>query len=441
MTGRFAFWLAVAAAWCCLCSLPAAAQDDVWTVSKSSGEAWVGSAGHPASLTQKTELRPGDSIRTGRNGRVLLVRGQETILVSPNSAISLPEAGRPGMSTVIQQAGTILLDVEKRNVQHFEVETPYLAAVVKGTRFRVSVGAGQTKVDVVRGQVQVTDFRSGDYTLVNPQQFARSSGAGAPGLRLGGRGELGTVLRGPAQPSRVLPLPIPAGGLKPDAGAVRLRNTQSTTSAGTTGSARPIIARTPGGGARIVAPIGELHLNIREVTKGMARNDSAGHAKGKSWSSRLQPGNGGNEARPDNSGSAGPSGTDPSSGSAASATATAGIPAAGAVIISNAATNGGVGNGGYPGGAPGSGSAGGPGSGSGVGGGQGPAHRPGGASGPGQGAGRGGGPGGGPGGLPGVIGQVTDGLGALIENRGRGNAYGLHGGNGIGKAVGLGKKN
>lgn len=407
MTGRFAFWFAATAALFCACSLSAMAQDNVWTVAKTSGEAWVGSASHPASVSQKTELRPGDSIRTGRNGRVLLVRGQETILVSPNSAISLPEAGRPGLSTVIQQAGTIILDVEKRNVQHFEVETPYLAAVVKGTRFRVSVAGGQTKVDVVRGQVQVADFRSGDYTLVNPQQFARSSGGGAPGLRIGGRGELGTVLRGPAQAPRVQPLSIPTGGLKPDAGAVRLLNVQPTTSAGAAGSVQPVIARAPTGGARIVAPIGELHLNIRQVTNGMARNESAGNAKSKGWSSRLQPGNGGNDIRPDNSGSASLMGIGTLSGSTASAAMTGGSPVANSVTVSNAVTSGAGSGGGSQNGQGGSG----------------------------------GNFGASPGLISGVVGHVAGGLDALIDNRGRGHAYGLIGGNGIGKALGLGKKN
>lgn len=419
MTGRFAFWLAAVAALFGAWLLPAAAQDAVWRVAKSSGEAWIGSASHPASITQQVQLRPGDSIRTGRNGRVLLVRGQETILVSPNSAISLPEAGRPGQSTVIQQAGTIMLDVEKRNVQHFEVETPYLAAVVKGTRFRVSVVGGQTKVDVVRGQVQVTDFRSGDHALVNPQQFARSSGGGASGLKVGGGGELGTVLRGPAQASRVPSLPIPAGGLKPDAGAVPVRSTQST-SAVLPAPSQPVIARTPGGGARIVAPIGELHLNIREVTKGMARNDGGDNAKNKNWTSRLQPGNGGNDIRSDNSGSAKPSGTGPSSESAGPSAAAAGESAAGSAIISNAVTN----VGGVMGGGKGNGKGGG------------------GKDSGGKSGGADDGPGGKSlGGPSGLGGQIAGGLDALIEKRGRGNAYGHNGGNGNGKAHGLGKKN
>src|SRR4029450_10398803 len=107
-------------------------------------------------------LKPGDTVRTGRTGRVLLKRGDEIILVAPNSVVGVPAQKKEGLSTTImQQAGSILLDVEKRNVKHFEVETPYLAAVVKGTQFRVTVDAGKTTVEVVRGQVEVADFKAG----------------------------------------------------------------------------------------------------------------------------------------------------------------------------------------------------------------------------------------------------------------------------------------
>ena len=146
----------------------AIAQSAAWRVSKSSGEVWVSTSGvQQASLTDDAVLNSGDNIRTGRNGRVLLVRGQEQILISPNSVISLPATKSPGSTTVIQQSGTILIEVEKRNMQHFEVETPYLAAVVKGTQFRVSVGQGESYVTVLGGQVDVTDFRSGQSALVH----------------------------------------------------------------------------------------------------------------------------------------------------------------------------------------------------------------------------------------------------------------------------------
>ncbi len=140
----------------------ASGQEGQWRVAKISGEAWIsGDKVIAASTSEKGLVRAGDSIRTGRNGRVLLTRGVESILVSPNSAITLPADSQSGRSTVIQQAGTILLDVEKKNVQHFEVETPYLAAVVKGTRFRVTLEDARARVDVVRGGFRSTTSRRG----------------------------------------------------------------------------------------------------------------------------------------------------------------------------------------------------------------------------------------------------------------------------------------
>jgi hypothetical protein len=185
----------------------ASAQSAAWRVSKSSGEVWVGTSGvQQASLTDDAVLNPGDNIRTGRNGRVLLVRGQEQILISPNSVIGLPAPKTPGTTTVIQQSGTILLEVEKRNVQHFEVETPYLAAVVKGTQFRVTVGQGESFVTVLGGQVDVTDFRSGQSGLVQPGQMAKVAMVGKPGLVLSGPGTLSPIRPGTPRTPSVAPI-------------------------------------------------------------------------------------------------------------------------------------------------------------------------------------------------------------------------------------------
>ena len=96
-----------------LSSDQATAQDNVWRVGKVSGEAWItGSGVQQASLGGAAELKPGDTIRTGRNGRVLLVRGAETMLVSANSQVVVPTSSSSGRSTLIQQAGSVLRDVE-----------------------------------------------------------------------------------------------------------------------------------------------------------------------------------------------------------------------------------------------------------------------------------------------------------------------------------------
>src|SRR5258707_12669388 len=167
-----------------------AADDGTWTVGKSSGEVWLTSSGvQPASLKQEELLKPGDTVRTGRTGRVLLKRGEETMLISPNSVVGMPAEKKEGLSTtIVQQAGSILLEVEKRNVKHFEVETPYLAAVGKGTQFPVTVGAGSTKVGVVRGQVEVSDFKTGQIAQVLPGQSATAFDHGKPGLSMSGAG-------------------------------------------------------------------------------------------------------------------------------------------------------------------------------------------------------------------------------------------------------------
>ena len=182
----------LAAAFILTASSAFAADGGDWTVSKSSGEVWLAGSGvQQASLKQEDVLKPGDTVRTGRNGRVLLKRGEETILIAPNSVVGVPAQKKEGLSTtIVQQAGSILLDVEKRNVKHFEVETPYLAAVVKGTQFRVTVNAGKTSVDVIRGQVEVADFKTGQIAQVMAGQHATAFANGKAGLSLGGAGTL-----------------------------------------------------------------------------------------------------------------------------------------------------------------------------------------------------------------------------------------------------------
>jgi FecR protein len=196
---RAAFLMAFA-----LCAGSAAsAQDAAWRVSKASGDVWFSASGaQPVALTGDAVLNPGDTVRTGQNGRVLLVRGAETMLISANSVIGLPTRKQDGLqTTILQRAGSILLDVEKRNVQHFEVATPYLAAVVKGTQFRVTVSNTGSHVDVLRGQVQVTDYKTGQFALVNASQAARVSVQGPGGLSLTGAGTLNPIQHGtPGRP-------------------------------------------------------------------------------------------------------------------------------------------------------------------------------------------------------------------------------------------------
>jgi hypothetical protein len=265
--GRFGRILAMALALGAVSSAHAA-EGEAWSVSKSSGEVWMTTTGaQQVSLGQEEVLKPGDTIRTGRNGRVLLVRGAETILVAPNSVIGLPTEKKDGLSTtIVQQAGSILLEVEKRNVRHFEVETPYLAAVVKGTQFRVSVSAGSARIEVIRGQVEVADFRSGQIAQVMPGQVATAFAQGKPGLSLNGSGTFSPIEQGRPRASTIERIMIPKTGLSAPRHAANGQINRAL------GYGNHAVARiNPGHGAtRILASLGEVRLNFHQVTHGLA---------------------------------------------------------------------------------------------------------------------------------------------------------------------------
>lgn len=184
------------------------AAEATWRVAKLSGEATVTSGGvQQASLGTETVLKPGDIVSTGRNGRMLLVSGADVILLAPNSVIAIPaKEENDKLTTILQKAGSISLTVEKRNEVHFRVETPYLAAVVKGTQFRVDVEEQASRVEVIEGKVEVKDLRSGEFVLVLPKQMAASKATGQAGLHLSGAGALNPVRRGEPRKPMVSPI-------------------------------------------------------------------------------------------------------------------------------------------------------------------------------------------------------------------------------------------
>lgn len=248
------FILAISAAFLCT-AVPALAQQNSWRVEKVSGDVAIVTKTSTASASKDAVLGAGDAIRTGRNGRVLLIRGKESILVSPGSSITIPDAASDGLATTIaQQTGTILLDVEKRNVQHFEVETPYLAAVVKGTRFEVTVGSNGASVRVREGAVEVADLKSGQFALVSPGQTARVGQGLRNGLNLSGAGQRSSIQQGTPRPPRVAPI-----------------NTRSAS----VGSKASSATRAPfdsSRNVRISKAVGAVKLDVDTATRGLLRS-------------------------------------------------------------------------------------------------------------------------------------------------------------------------
>ena len=153
------------------------ASDDDWHVAKASSQ-----VRYTTDQTTWKDLQTGDVvpnrawIATGPRGRAQLVRGVESIGVRPNTmaAITTKSGGlfTARKTEIVQQIGALDLEIEKLSQPHTTVQTPYLAAVVKGTIFHVNVGKTNASVSVDRGLVQVTSFASGQQANVGPRQSA-----------------------------------------------------------------------------------------------------------------------------------------------------------------------------------------------------------------------------------------------------------------------------
>ena len=159
------------------CSTTAMAQGPGWTISESSGPVRVAHAGITKVATRGSAIAPGDVVTTGAGGRAVLVRGPEYMMVAPASQLRLPsEEQATGFTRVIEDFGNVVFMIKKKLTPHFEVKTPYLAAVVKGTTFTVGVTPAGASVQVLEGAVDVATGDGGAHELLRPGARSRWSG-------------------------------------------------------------------------------------------------------------------------------------------------------------------------------------------------------------------------------------------------------------------------
>jgi hypothetical protein len=151
-----------------------------WTISESSGKVAVVSTGVVKVAVRGGALTTGDFVTTGANGRAVLVRGEEYLVVAPNSRIRVADPAKSGgMTQIIEHFGNVIYKIKKMAMPHFAVETPFLAAVVKGTTFSVTVTEKGASVQVVEGRVEVATRDGGASYMVLPGDIGSVS-AGAP---------------------------------------------------------------------------------------------------------------------------------------------------------------------------------------------------------------------------------------------------------------------
>ena len=151
----------------------ASAAPDGWKISEKSGTVTVLHSGVSKIALQGNAIAMGDVVNTGANGRAVLVRGQEYLVIAPNSRLRIADpAPSGGMIQILQDVGNIIFKIKRKSTPHFAVQTPYLAAVVKGTTFSVTVNESGASVQVIEGAVEVKTNDGGASDIVRPGMIA-----------------------------------------------------------------------------------------------------------------------------------------------------------------------------------------------------------------------------------------------------------------------------
>ncbi len=194
-----------------LCASAALADD--WTAVRLRGQLLelVDKQWQP--VARGATVADGTVVRSTSNGYADFVRGSETVSVSPNTELEIADAAAAGskpFTTVTEFFGTVSVEADVEKVQHFAVVTPYLAAVVKGTKFTVSTGQNGGGVAVTRGHVEVISSSDHSHVLITVGQAAwvAKFGSGMGPIVVTGQGPLPSVTG-----SNGKPVPPPSSGV------------------------------------------------------------------------------------------------------------------------------------------------------------------------------------------------------------------------------------
>ena len=180
----------------------ALAQMPAWHVSEVSGDVRIVENGQPHPAARGVLVPAGAIVVTAAGARAVIVRAHDYVVVSPASRVRVPTVQQQGGSGLIQMmtdAGTALFRIEHQATPHFGVRTPYLAAVVKGTVFTVTVGERAASVQVTEGAVQVSTVDGGAAEMIRPGMVATISATDLQLLHV--EGETSRDIRSNGSPS------------------------------------------------------------------------------------------------------------------------------------------------------------------------------------------------------------------------------------------------
>lgn len=144
-----------------------------WIVSEAIGAVTIVQQGRAQPAARGSRIAPGATVSTASGARAVIVHGRDFVTVSPGSRVRVPAiAERRGLFQVIQEWGNAIFQIEKQGAPHFGVQTPYLAAVVKGTTFSITVTGEGTSLQVVEGAVETSTLDGGASEIIRPGMVA-----------------------------------------------------------------------------------------------------------------------------------------------------------------------------------------------------------------------------------------------------------------------------
>jgi hypothetical protein len=127
-----------------------AVSETAWSVLAVSGDAsWRPAAvrvGGWQELQANARIPDGAEIRTGGNGSAVVAKSLDRIEIRANTSVVVAASVSSNATQMYQSSGSATYTVEKRPAGTFSVRTPYVLAVVKGTKFDVDITNRETSV-------------------------------------------------------------------------------------------------------------------------------------------------------------------------------------------------------------------------------------------------------------------------------------------------------
>jgi hypothetical protein len=128
-----------------------------WSIGERSGAVHVTRNGAQEIAMREGLVLGGETVTTGPTGTAVLVRGDEFVMLAPNSRVRITVASEAASGgQIFTDAGKTVYRLKRKTLQDFVVKTPYFSALAHGTTFNVSVGADKASVQSVEGPVELT---------------------------------------------------------------------------------------------------------------------------------------------------------------------------------------------------------------------------------------------------------------------------------------------